>query len=304
MKALVFAYHNMGRIGIEKLLDAGFEIPLVFTHEDNPQENVWFKSVMQLCRELSIEYAVPASTNTPEWTLKITEIAPDIIFSFYYRNMISPEILKIPPLGGYNLHGSYLPAYRGRCPVNWVIIRGEEFTGVTLHEMVEKPDAGPIVAQRKIGIAPDDTAFTLFKKLEDEAGALLDDILVRIRQGDIPKVPMDLSKGSYFGGRKPEDGRIHWNRPAREIYNLIRGVTRPYPGAFGFLGKKKVLFWRATASERTYPPPGIISVSGENVFIGTGDGCICPQEIEVESRVLDGRALIKFFKDYEKEQLS
>ena len=227
MKALVFAYHNMGRIGIDKLLDAGFDIPLVFTHEDNPGENVWFGSVMQLCRALSIECAAPVTPNTPEWVEKIKEIAPDIIFSFYYRNMISPEILKIPQLGSYNLHGSYLPAYRGRCPVNWVIIRGEEFTGVTLHEMVEKPDAGPIVAQKKIRIAPDDTALTLFKKLEDTAGALLDDILVRIRRGDIPKVSMDLSHGSYFGGRKAEDGRICWDRSAREIYNLIRGVTRP-----------------------------------------------------------------------------
>ncbi len=304
MKALVFAYHNMGRVGIEKLIDAGFEIPFVFTHEDNPDENVWFGSVIQLCKEVSIDYATPLSPNTPEWTSKIREMAPDIIFSFYYRNMISLDILKIPPLGGYNLHGSYLPAYRGRCPVNWVIINGEKFTGVTLHEMVEKPDAGPIVARQKVGIAPDDTALSLFKKLEDAAGALLDDILGRIKQGDIPKIPMDLSKGSYFGGRKPEDGRISWDRPAAEICNLIRGVTHPYPGAFGILDGNKVLVWRALYTEDESIPPGVIALRGDTVLIGTGKGCIYPDEIEVDGRDLTGRDLVSFFKQYKGEQLT
>lgn len=304
MKAIVFAYHNMGRIGIEKLLKAGYEIPLVFTHEDDPSENVWFGSVSQLCRDLSIEYRTPASPNTSEWIGRIRKEAPDIIFSFYYRHMISPEILMIPPFGGYNLHGSLLPAYRGRCPVNWVIIRGEKYTGVTLHEMVEKPDAGAIVAQRRVDIAEDDTALTLFGKLEKAAGGLLDDVLVRMRQGDIPKTPMDLSKGSYFGGRRPDDGRISWNRPAEEIYNLIRGVTRPYPGAFGFLDSKKVVIWRAAYSKDGSNEPGLITVTGDTVLIGTGNGIIYPDEIEVEGRVLDKGDLVSFFRNCKGEHLT
>jgi len=304
MKALVFAYHNMGMIGIEKLLNAGFEIPLVFTHQDDPAENIWFGSVSRFCRDLSIEYAAPENPNVPEWIARIRQAAPDIIFSFYYRRMISLEILTVPPLGGYNLHGSLLPAYRGRCPVNWVIIRGEKYTGVTLHEMVEKPDAGAIVARRKVAIACDDTALSLYAKLEVAAGALLDDVLVRMRQGDIPKIPMDLSKGSYFGGRTPDDGRIAWERPAEEIYNLIRGVTRPYPGAFGFCGDKKILFWRASYSNGGSNQPGEITIAGETVLIGTGRGSVYPGEIEVDDRILMGRDLVSFFRRCKGEQVT
>ncbi len=304
MKAVVFAYHNMGRIGIERLLAAGFEIPLVFTHEDNPDEFVWFGSVVELCKELSIPWVTPESPNTAEWIDRIRDTSPDIIFSFYYRHLICPEILSIPPLGGYNLHGSYLPAYRGRCPVNWVIIRGETSTGVTLHEMVEKPDAGPVVARQRVAIAPEDTALTLFGKLETAAGILLEEILPRMRKGDIPKIPLNVSEGSYFGGRKPDDGRISWDRPAKEIYNLIRGVTRPYPGAFGFLGQEKVLFWRATASDEQSYPPGMIVLTGEYVVIGTGRGCLCPQEIEAHGKVLSKGELRAFFQRHEGERLT
>ncbi|MBN2299492.1 MAG: formyltransferase [Deltaproteobacteria bacterium] len=301
MKAIVFAYHNIGFTGIEMLVDAGFDIPLVFTHEDNPDENVWFKSVKDLCRRLSIESAAPENPNTPEWIEKIREISPDIIFSFYYRHMISMEILRIPVLGGYNLHGSYLPAYRGRCPVNWVIIKGERDTGVTLHEMVEKPDAGPIVARRKVEIAEDDTALTLFKKLDEATRALLKEILPEIKSGNISKIPQDLSAGSYFSGRRPEDGRISWDSPAREIYNLIRGVTRPYPGAFAFAGENKVLFWSAAYTDDTTHAPGKIIHTEDTVMIGTQKGCILPQEIETGGSVLKGRELAAWFKQYKGE---
>jgi UDP-4-amino-4-deoxy-L-arabinose formyltransferase/UDP-glucuronic acid dehydrogenase (UDP-4-keto-hexauronic acid decarboxylating) len=158
MKAVVFGYHNMGVLGISKLLEHGFSIPLVFTHEDNEGENIWFKSVAVLCKACSLDFVTPEDPNTREWINSIRVLAPDIILSFYYRHMITKEILEIPRLGAYNLHGSLLPAYRGRCPVNWVILRGEERSGVTLHEMVEKPDAGDIVAQVSVFIGPDDTA--------------------------------------------------------------------------------------------------------------------------------------------------
>ena len=136
-----------------------------------------------------------------------------MIFSFYYRHMIPEEILRIPPQGAYNLHGSLLPAYRGRCPVNWVLVNGETQTGVTLHHMVKKADAGDIVGQRVVPIAPEDTAFTLYGKLCDAAGILLDELLPLMKIGQAPRIPQDISRGSYFGGRRPEDGRIDWSWP-------------------------------------------------------------------------------------------
>ncbi len=301
MKAVVFGYHNMGVLGIRKLLEHGFEIPLVFTHEDSKEEDIWFKSVAGLCRSCSLEYVTPESPNTRDWIERIRNVSPDIIFSFYYRLMITREILHIPRLGAYNLHGSLLPAYRGRCPVNWVIIRGEERSGVTLHEMVEKPDAGAIVAQVPVSIAPDDTAVNLFHHLEEAASHMLDEILPEIRKGKIPKTPQDLSKGSYFGGRKPEDGKILWGKSSREIYNLIRGVTRPYPGAFGMLDNHRIIIWWARVSENEKLSPGTIGIVEGHVQIGTGRGVIVPLEIEAEGRVYKDHELAEYFRPYQGE---
>lgn len=304
MRAVVFAYHNMGIIGIRRLLDAGFTIELVFSHEDDPAENVWFGSVPELCRELSIPCVCPKDPNLPEWVDSIGAAMPDMIFSFYYRLMLSQRVLDIPPLGAYNLHGSYLPRYRGRCPVNWVIIRGERETGVTLHEMVEKPDAGAVVARKKVAITHDDTALTLFRKLEEASDAMLAGILPRMNTGVFPKVPLDLSKGSYFGGRKPEDGRISWENPAEEIYNLIRGVTRPYPGAFGFLGEARVIFWQATPVDAPSPGSGTIVGKGTDILIGTGRGCLRPVEIEVSGTVLGTDELVRYFTNHKGERFA
>ncbi|HQP30849.1 MAG TPA: formyltransferase [Deltaproteobacteria bacterium] len=296
MKAVVFAYHNMGVIGIEKLLAHGFKVPMVFTHEDSASENIWFGSVRDLCKDKGITAVTPLDPNTEEWIGRIRPLKPDFIFSFYYRHMLSADILSIPRLGAYNLHGSLLPRYRGRCPVNWAIIKGETLTGVTLHEMVEKPDAGAVVAQAAVPIDMTDTALTLFHKLEQAAGDLLDDCLPVMRGGRFQKTPQDLSQGSYFGGRKPEDGKIDWHDKAIDVYNLIRGVTRPYPGAFGNLSGRQVIIWRAALSGESTSQPGLITIRGQNVLIGCGHGSIAPLEIEVDAQVMRGKDLFDFFK--------
>ncbi|MBN1637119.1 MAG: formyltransferase [Deltaproteobacteria bacterium] len=303
MKSVVFAYHNMGVLGLAKLLQHGFDIPLVFTHVNDPKENVWFASVIDFCEKHSIPWAAPDTPNNPEVIAKIRAHHPDILFSFYYRYMIASGILEIPPLGAYNLHGSLLPAYRGRCPVNWVIINGEQHTGVTLHEMVEKPDAGAIVAQEEVDIRRDDTPVLLYAKLEKAAGEMLDNVLPEIKQGNMRKTPQDLSKGSYFGGRRPEDGRIDWNLPALAIYNLIRGVTKPYPGAFCFLADMKVIFWWAHEAQDRQLNAGRIVCSDEKAIIGAGAGYIEPIEIEVGGKELKGNTMIEFFKKHEGELL-
>jgi methionyl-tRNA formyltransferase len=304
MNAIVFAYHNMGTIGIRKLLEAGFAIPLVFTHEDSAGENIWFESVADLCRALSIPYVTPETTATPEWIARIKKARPEIIFSFYYRLMIAKEILAIPQSGAYNLHGSYLPAYAGRCPVNWVIIKGEQYSGVTLHEMVEKPDAGPIVAQKKVFIDFNDTVLTLFRKLEHAAETMLGEILPQMKHGTFPNIPQDLRLRSYYGGRRPEDGRIDWHQSAVEIYNLIRGVTRPYPGAITYLGERKLLIWRALPQSEGSPIPGRIHAIEKDVAIGTGSGSIRLEEVEIDGRVLTGEKLRMYFYNFNGKQLS
>lgn len=271
MKLVVCAYHNVGYRCIEELLRQGAEISLIFTHEDSATEEIWFSSVRKLADLHGIPY-VTTSINEPENIEKVRKIGPEFLLSFYYRNMIKPEVLEIPKMGALNLHGSYLPKYRGRVPVNWAVINGETETGATLHYMVAKPDAGDIVDQEKVAIEFTDTAHDVFGKLTDVAVTVLGRAWPKLMDGSAARIPMDLKAGGYFGGRKPEDGRIDWSKSAVEIYNLIRGVTHPYPGAFTELNGEKTTIWSAWPVEGDGEPGQV--VSGEPLLVGTGKGLL------------------------------
>ncbi len=158
--------------------------------------------------------------------------------------MLQPSLLWSPGRGAYNMHGSLLPKYRGRAPVNWAVIKGETETGATLHVMAEKPDAGAIVNQTAVPILPNDTAREVFDKVVVAAEITLSRCLPALLDERATLTPQDLSQGAYFGGRKAEDGRIDWALPAPDIHNLVRGVTRPYPGAFSDTAQGRLVLWR------------------------------------------------------------
>ena len=272
MKAVVLAYHNIGCVGIRALLAHEFDIRAVFTHEDDPDEQIWFESVAELAASRGIPVYAPRDINHPLWVERVKEMKPDILFSFYYRNLIGREILRIPPAGCLNLHGSLLPRYRGRCPVNWVLIHGEKETGVTLHYMTPRPDEGDIVGQMRVPVGDNDKARDLHVKLAAASGELLNDLLPRIRENRAERIPQDASKATCFGGRGPEDGFIDWSRDARTVHNLVRAVTRPYPGAFSFLGNRRCLFWQVRPGESSgdSSPGTVLSVDPLTIACGTG----------------------------------
>jgi methionyl-tRNA formyltransferase len=232
IRALVFAYHNVGVGCIKALLDAGIQIELVVTHADDPHENIWFGSVAALCQERGIPYVQPEASDLLELLPQFKKIAPDYIFSFYYRYMITSDILATARIAALNMHGSLLPKYRGRAPINWAILHGETETGASLHIMEAKPDAGDIVGQVAVPIDPDEDATAVFAKVSNAAIKVMQAALPELLQGRVPRTPNVLANGSYFGGRKPEDGRIHWNQSAKQVHDLIRAVAPPYPGAF------------------------------------------------------------------------
>jgi methionyl-tRNA formyltransferase len=239
-RAVVFAYHNVGVRCLKVLLAHGVKIDLVLTHQDNPAETIWFESVADVCRDYGIPFEMPEQLSGVKegvdqggkWLRRLSELAPDFIFSFYYRNMLPMTLLNTAKEGAFNMHGSLLPQYRGRVPVNWAIVRGETQTGATLHHMVEKPDAGDIVAQQAVPILPDDVAVEVFNKVCMAAEIALDAVLPKLLAGTAPRYKNDLSRGGYFGGRKAEDGRIDLGQSTQQIYNLIRAVAPPYPGAY------------------------------------------------------------------------
>ena len=305
MKAVVFAYHNMGLAGLEALTQHGFDIAAVFTHEDDPDENCWFGSVKSWAVEKDITVYTSEEVNSPDWITKIAASNPDVIFSFYYRKMICREILELSRVGAFNLHGSYLPHYRGRCPVNWVIINGEKQTGVTLHYMIDKPDAGDIVGQKTVIIDQLDTAKTLYDKLCGAAKELLDKVLPLIKEGKIPRQKQNLKEGSYYGGRRPEDGRIDWNKSADEIYNLIRGVTKPYPGAFAFLDndQKVIIWWAQPAVMKEAALQGKLVITDKEVLVRTDKNAIKLLDIEIEGKRFKGEQISNYFKNGKVNQL-
>ncbi|MBP8172475.1 MAG: bifunctional UDP-4-amino-4-deoxy-L-arabinose formyltransferase/UDP-glucuronic acid oxidase ArnA [Aeromonadaceae bacterium] len=274
MKVVVFAYHNIGCTGLRALQAAGFDIAAVFTHKDDPGEQRFFSSVAEWCAEQDLPVFAPEEVNHPLWIERIREIKPDLIFSFYYRDLLSQELLDIPAMGAYNLHGSLLPRYRGRAPANWVLVKGEKETGVTLHQMTRRPDAGAIVAQLKVMIANDETALSLHNKLDQAAAHLLQDILPRFLTRQIPLTPQDENQASYFGRRTAADGQLFWQRPAQELDCLIRAVTRPYPGAFTYAGDRKLTIWQAiVVNENAHQAPGTI-LALEPLRIACGEGAL------------------------------
>ena len=242
-RAVVFAYHNVGVRCIKVLLAGGVDIALVITHEDKAQETIWFESVTTLCRDEGIDCITPPSASSPELFDRVRAVQPDFLFSFYYRLMLPGALLGLAP--AFNMHGSLLPQFRGRAPVNWAVLHGARETGATLHEMTVKPDAGAIVAQTAVPILPDDNAFEVFGKVTVAAEQTLWRILPALLDGSAPRLHNDLSQGAYFGGRQPEDGRIDWSRPAHEVYNLHRAVAPPYPGAFTDCGGQTYVIERA-----------------------------------------------------------
>ncbi len=275
MNTIVLAYHNIGCVGIEALLRNGFEIAAVFTHGDDPREDIWFDSVAELAASREIPVFTPEDINHPLWVQRVRSMAPDILFSFYYRKLVGPSILQIPPAGCLNLHGSLLPKYRGRCPINWVLVNGEKETGVSLHYMTPEPDAGDLVCQERIVISHDDTARTLYEKMTEVSVRMLDKILPKIKAGTASRHPQDHTKATCFGRRRPEDGEIGWDKTATDVRNLIRAVTRPYPGAFSYIGDRKFFIWKATEVplEAARSSPGAI-VSTDPLVVACGTGAL------------------------------
>lgn len=239
-RAVVFAYSEVGVRCVRELLAQEVRIPLLFTHADDPGERRWFGSVRELAEQHGIKVQTPDDPNTLEWIAEGRRARPDFLFSFYYRHMLSPVWLDMPKRGALNMHGSLLPKYRGRAPVHWAILKGETVTGASLHYMLEKPDAGALVDQQAVPILENDTALEVSVKVAEAAQQVLARSLPKLIAGSAAARALDLRQGSYFGRRRPEDGRIDWRAGARAIHDLVRAVAPPFPGAFTELNGLKL----------------------------------------------------------------
>lgn len=272
-RILFFGYSEVGYQCLDLLIGRGENVIGLITHEDHPNEKIWFKTPAVAAREHDIPVFTPDSVNTPEWRAKIAEMKPDLILSVYYRHMIGQKILDLPPLGAFNMHGSLLPKYRGRAPINWAILHGESYIGMTLHRMVKSADAGEIIDQEGVDIDSDDNAEQAFRKVMPCARVVLERQFDALLTGTAKGTPQDDSQATYFGGRTPEDGCIDWSKSSLELFNLIRAVTDPYPGAFTDVGEARLMVWWAKILSDRSGQPGEV-LSSDPLIVATGEGAL------------------------------
>jgi methionyl-tRNA formyltransferase len=304
-RILFFGYSEVGYECLSLLIERGDNVIALVTHEDSPDEKIWFKTPAIIAREKSLPIFAPEHVNAPEWIERIAALRPDLILSVYYRTMIGSRILALPRLGAFNVHGSLLPRYRGRAPINWAVLHGETRIGMTLHRMVRRADAGAIVDQEGIDLGPRDSAAQAFRKVLPCARQILARQIDALLAGTARETPQDEARATYFGGRTPEDGRIQWSQTSAQIFNLVRAVTDPYPGAFTDVAGARLMVWWAesdsaavreavgrsagnaesgsgtdgTGNVRTFHSPGeILSIAP--LVVATADGAIELTQVE------------------------
>ncbi len=271
--AVVCAYSSVGTAALEGLLEAGVDVRALYTYAQGPDE-LWFTPPAVVATAQGIPVTMAPAFNDDSVYDAIRALNPDFLFSFYFREMIQPRFLEIPHLGAYNLHGSLLPKYRGRAPINWVLVKGESETGVTLHAMTPKPDDGHIVAQARLPIAWDETALSLTDKAAAAGRDLVRAAIPGLVDGSCPHIDQKtLGPSSYFGGRKPADSRLDFAMTAAEAFNQIRAVSDPWPNAFleTPLGTVKVAWALPTAVSC---PPGRFRLTAEGTLVGFSDGAL------------------------------
>ncbi|MEV5239560.1 formyltransferase family protein [Streptomyces cinnamoneus] len=295
MSVVVFAYHEVGCCALEVLTELGVPIGCVYTQRDDARENTWFRSVAGTARSLGLSVRT-ADPRTEAERRHIRELAPRLLLSAYWRRLLPEAVLALAPVA-VNVHGSLLPRYRGRAPVNWQILHGERQGGVSLHHMVAEPDAGDLIDQEAFAIGPDDTPLDVHRKLVPAAATVLRRSIPALLDGTAARRPQPASEATTFGARRPADGLIDFRYAAEDVRNLIRAVTDPYPGAYCYAGPHRVTVWRATHPDQHQPhpaprrPPGAVEAGPIGVFVTCGDGRrLRLEDVEIDGRRGDPRA--------------
>jgi methionyl-tRNA formyltransferase len=255
------------------LLEAGIQVLALYTYPQGPDES-WFEAPAALAHAQGIPVFEEPRFNEDHVHAAIRALQPDFLFSFYFREMIQERFLTLPRLGAFNMHGSLLPNYRGRAPINWVLVRGEQQTGVTLHAMTPKPDDGDIVGQAVLPIAWDETALSLTLRAADASRELIREVAPKLAAGSAQRISQKtLGPSTYFGGRKPDDGELDLAGPVQGAFNLVRAVADPWPNAFVRTAAGTVrVAW--ALPDPTPCPAGHFRETREGVLLGFADGSL------------------------------
>lgn len=289
MRVVMVGYQTPGHRTLQALLGSDHEVTLVVTHprSDHAYERIWDDSVADLAEQHDVPLLVRSRPDDAELLSRLKEAEPDIMVATNWRTWIPPEVFNLPKSGTLNVHDSLLPAYAGFAPLIWALINGENEVGVTAHMMDEELDAGDIVLQRAVPVAPTDTATDLFHKTIGLYGPIVLDALDLIAVGGRQWIRQDRSKASFFHKRSIEDSRIDWTWPAQDIANLVRAQSDPYPNAFTFHRGERIRILQASVSEKCYggtpgrvviqTDAGVVVVAGQDAHRGQNQGLVVEQ---------------------------
>jgi methionyl-tRNA formyltransferase len=284
-----------GRRCLEALIEAG-ERPVAIVTLDAalaPLTSGWVP-FDDIAASLGVPLLAVRDLNTEENVELVTALRPDLILVIGWTRLLGQAVLRLPPLGAVGFHASLLPKYRGRAPINWAIINGERETGNTMFFLEEGVDRGDIIDQHRIPIEDDDDCATLYEKVAVAAIEMLLAHLPALKAGRAPRSPQDELTATVMPRRRPEDGRIEWGRDARSLFNWVRALTHPYPGAFTHYDGRRLFIWRAMeGNPSTDAPPGrLVEGADGSMHVATGSGTLrltsvqWAEEVEVDARML------------------
>lgn len=226
----------------------------VVAHPDDPEDGVRYESVFAEAARRKIP-VIRATGRGPEVERFLRDCAPDLIWVTDYRYLLPASVLRLPRRGVVNLHPSLLPKYRGRASINWAILRGERELGLSAHFVDEGMDTGDILAQRRYQLGQHEDVGDALNKLYPHYESITAEVLAQFAAGVVTGRSQDHTQATQYPRRKPEDGLVDWSRPALEVWNLVRAVAAPYPGAFTEIAGARLRLWKAAAI-RPFAPGG------------------------------------------------
>ncbi|HEX6702216.1 MAG TPA: methionyl-tRNA formyltransferase [Gaiellaceae bacterium] len=281
MRAVWISFDTIGRDCLIAAAEAGAEVVGMVTLPGPVDPNRSGQcSFDEVAARLGARLVETDDVNAAETVAAIGELDPDLVFVVGWSQLVRGEVIATAREGVFGMHPTLLPRHRGRAPIPWAILSGLAKTGVTLFEIVDPTaDSGPIVGQLEVPVASDETATTLFAKLADAHVELIRRCIPELLERRAARIPQDELRGSWWPKRTPSDGIIDWETRAPYLYDWVRAQTRPYPGAFTFLGDEKVVVWAA----RPVPFAGEAAagtVVADGPVVACGEGALLLEELE------------------------
>lgn len=289
MRVVFLGSQEIGARCLEVVLRHGHQVVGVGTDRPASHEN-WADDVTRVVEQHGLRLLRGRRFRTAKAIAELRTLSPDIVLVIGWRWLLPAEVLSLPPKGCLGIHGSLLPRLRGFAPVNWALLRDEPRTGPSLFYFDEGTDTGDLVGQRAFPITDEDDAGTVRRRLVEASVGLLEEHLPGLAAGTAPRVPQPTEGATFGPKRTPEDGNIDWELDARRVFNWVRGLTRPYPGAFTRLTGRRVHVWKVRPLEGPGPGPGCVGNASSSAppVVGTGAGRVQLLDASFEGDAAEG----------------